>query len=93
VRQRISFLNTADASWFVYIVECSDGTLYTGVTTDLQKRLDAHNNGTGAKYTRSRRPVKLVWAVEAGFKKSAMMLEYHLKQYSRQQKLELIKED
>ena len=80
-------------TWYVYIVECSDGSLYTGVTPDITKRIEAHNNGTGAKYTRSRRPVKLAWAVDAGFKSAALMLEHHIKSYSRKEKLDLIKED
>lgn len=79
-------------SWCVYILQCADDTLYTGITNDLPKRLKVHNNGTGAKYTRSRLPVKLVWSVIVGLKKTAMMLEHHLKQYSRKEKLELIKE-
>ena len=48
-----------DSEWCVYIVECADGTLYTGITNDLERRLDEHNAGTGARYTRSRRPVVL----------------------------------
>jgi putative endonuclease len=77
----------------VYILECADGTLYTGITNNLEARVASHNNGVGAKYTRGRRPVKLVWAVEAGFKKTAMMLEHHIKSYSRDKKLELIREN
>ena len=77
-------------NWHVYILECADGSLYTGITNNLEKRLETHNKGKGAKYTRSRLPVKLVWAVETGFKKSAMMLEFHIKSYSRKEKLELI---
>ena len=48
-------------SWWVYLLRCGDGTLYTGITDDLDRRLAAHNAGRGAKYTRSRRPVTLVW--------------------------------
>ena len=52
------------SSWLVYILRCGDGTLYTGVTTDLERRLDSHNRGVASKYTRSRLPVKLVYQEE-----------------------------
>ena len=51
-------------SWFVYILRCSDNSLYCGITTDLDRRIEAHNSGTGARYTRSRLPVQLVWHVQ-----------------------------
>ena len=54
-------------SWWVYLLRCGDGTLYTGITDDLDRRLAAHNAGRGAKYTRSRRPVTLVWRKGPGF--------------------------
>ena len=75
---------------FTYIVRCSDGTLYAGWTNDLEKRLKAHNNGTGAKYTRTRRPVELVYYEEFETKEEAMRREYAIKQLSRQEKLKLI---
>lgn len=75
---------------FVYIVECADGTYYTGWTTDLKKRVAAHNAGTGAKYTRTRCPVKLVWHEIYPDKQSAMSREWHIKQMSRKQKEALI---
>lgn len=75
---------------FVYIVECADGTYYTGWTTDLKKRVAAHNAGTGAKYTRTRCPVKLVWHEICPDKQSAMSREWHIKQMSRKQKEALI---
>ena len=77
---------------FTYIVRCSDGTLYAGWTNDLEKRLKAHNNGTGAKYTRTRRPVELVYYEEFETKEEAMRREYAIKQLSRQEKLKLIEE-
>ena len=75
---------------YVYIVKCSDGTLYTGYTTDIEKRIDAHNLGKGAKYTRSRRPVELVYHEEYDSKEEAMSREWHIKRLSRIQKERLI---
>ena len=76
---------------YVYIVECSDGTLYTGWTNNLKRRVEQHSNGSGAKYTRARRPVKLVYYEEFNEKRDAMKREYEIKTYSRNNKLELIK--
>ncbi|MBR1438242.1 MAG: GIY-YIG nuclease family protein [Synergistaceae bacterium] len=76
--------------FFVYLLRCSDRTLYCGWTTDLQKRLNAHNSGTGAKYTRARRPVELVYYEESENKNSAMKREYEIKHLSRAEKLRLI---
>ena len=76
---------------YVYLLRCSDDTLYCGWTTDLEKRLDAHNNASGAKYTRSRRPVELVYFEEYDSKEEAMSREWKIKQMSRKQKMELIK--
>ena len=78
--------------WYVYILECSDGTLYTGITTDLDKRLKTHNNGKGAKYTKTRLPVVLKVSFEAENRSSASKEEYRIKQLSRKEKLELINE-
>ena len=75
---------------FTYIVRCSDGTLYAGWTNDLEKRMKAHNNGSGAKYTRTRRPVELVYYEAFETKEEAMRREYAIKQLSRQEKLKLI---
>ena len=75
---------------YTYIVECSDHTLYTGWTTDLAKRLNAHNSGTGAKYTRARRPGKLVYYEEYETKQEATRREYAIKQLSAAQKRRLI---
>jgi len=78
-------------SWFVYIVRCSDNTLYTGVARDLQKRLQQHNHGkAGAKYTRARRPVELVYHESAANRSQAQQREYHIKQLSAAQKRQLI---
>lgn len=75
---------------YTYIVKCSDETLYTGWTNNLKKRLEAHNNGKGAKYTKTRRPVELVYFEEYDTKQEAMKREYAIKQLSRQKKLALI---
>ena len=75
---------------YTYMVKCSDGTLYTGWTTDLEHRVKAHNDGEGAKYTRSRRPVVLVYYEEYTTKAEAMKREYSIKQLTRKQKEKLI---
>ena len=75
---------------FVYIVECADGTFYTGWTTDVEKRLQAHNAGEGAKYTRSRRPVALRYCEECADKSTALKREAEIKRLNRAQKLALI---
>lgn len=76
---------------FTYILECSDGTLYTGWTNNLRKRIMTHNNGRGAKYTKTRLPVKLVYFEKLQTKEEAMSREWHIKKLSRTQKLILIK--
>ena len=75
---------------YTYIVKCSDETLYTGWTNNLKQRLEAHNSGKGAKYTKNRRPVELVYFEEYDTKQEAMKREYAIKQLSRQKKLALI---
>ena len=76
---------------YTYIVECADGTLYTGWTTNVQKRVKAHNEEkSGAKYTKAKRPVKLVYYEGHETKEEAMRREYAIKQLTRKQKLELI---
>lgn len=75
---------------YTYIVECRDGSLYTGWTTDVKKRVEAHNAGKGAKYTKSRRPVKLVYTEEHRTKQEAMSREYAIKRMTRQEKLRMI---
>jgi len=79
--------------WHIYMVRCSDGTLYTGITNDLEKRIEAHNSGKeGARYTRSRRPVKLVYSEQVESKSAAAKLEYQLKKLPRLKKIRLIKD-
>ena len=75
---------------YVYMLSCGDGTLYTGYTTDLDARLKTHNAGKGAKYTRSRLPVELVYSEEYGTKEEARRRECRLKQLTRAEKLALI---
>lgn len=76
--------------FFIYILECNDNTLYTGYTVDLEKRIRIHNKGIGAKYTRGRLPVKLVYSETYNTKSEAMKREYYIKQLNRQEKLSLI---
>ena len=71
---------------YAYILRCADGTLYTGWTNDLDKRMLAHCNGTGSKYTRSRLPVELVYSEEFGESRDAQRREYAIKQMSRREK-------
>ena len=80
-------------TYHTYILKCADGTLYTGYTTDLKKRVAAHNSGKGAKYTRPRLPVSLVYAEEFCSKEEAMSREWHIKHdLTREEKLKLIEE-
>ncbi len=75
---------------YMYVLKCADGTLYTGYTNNLEKRVETHNKGTGAKYTKVRRPVKLIFSETFETKKEAMQAEYRFKQLTRQQKLKYI---
>ena len=78
--------------WFVYILECSDKTLYTGITNNLEKRLEQHNSGAdGAKYTRPRRPVKYVYQEKQVNRSVATKREMAIKKLKRVEKLKLIK--
>ena len=77
---------------YVYVVECSDGTLYTGYTTDIQRRVEEHNAGEGAKYTRGRTPVEVVHVEEYGTRSEAMGREAEIKSLSREAKEELLDE-
>jgi putative endonuclease len=75
---------------YAYLLECADGTLYAGWTTDLARRVAAHNRGAGARYTRGRRPVRLVYFEESATREAAMQREAALRRLSRKQKLEAI---
>ena len=76
--------------YYVYILQCRDGTLYTGIAADVQKRLAVHNSGKGAKYTRSRLPVTLLYEETQPDKSAALKRELEIKKLSRAQKLRLI---
>ena len=73
-------------TWFVYVLRCSDNSLYCGTTTDLDRRLQAHNTGTGARYTRSRSPVRLVWYRQAPSKSEAFREEFRIKRLHKAEK-------
>ena len=78
--------------WYVYILQCSDNTLYTGITSDLKRRIKEHNDSDlGAKYTKGRRPVKLVYSCRKRDKSGALKEERRLKKLSRDEKVKLIK--
>ena len=79
------------SSWFIYIVRCSDQSLYTGITTDLSRRVKEHNEKKhGAKYTRLRRPVQLVWFQECDNRSEASQKEYAVKKLDKKKKEELV---
>lgn len=78
---------------YVYIVECADDTLYTGYTTDIARRIEEHNLGEGAKYTRGRTPVELCYQEQFKNRSLAQKREYKIKQLSRKEKIELINKD
>ena len=75
---------------YVYMLRCRDGSLYTGWTNDLEKRLKAHNSGSASKYTRTRLPAELVYFEEWESKEAAMSREWHIKRLSREEKLKVI---
>lgn len=79
-------------TWIVYILTCADGTLYTGITDDLSRRVAAHNAGKGAKYTRGRVPVVPVYTEHCPDKSSALRREAAIKAMSREKKLALIRQ-
>ena len=76
---------------YTYIVKCNDGTFYTGWTNNLTRRMEAHNQGRGAKYTKARRPVTLIYYEAFETKEEAMKREYAIKRLSRKEKEELIR--
>lgn len=80
-------------SWFLYVLKCADGTLYTGISNRPDYRLKVHNSGRGAKYTRSRLPVSMLVCQSVGSKRNALRLEYAFKKLSRSQKLSHIETD
>ena len=77
-------------SWYVYMLRCRDGSLYTGYTDDVDRRLAVHNSGKGAKYTRSRLPVSVAYREECPDRSAAMKREFAIKQLSKQEKEAII---
>jgi putative endonuclease len=78
--------------WFVYLARCADGSIYCGISNDVPARIETHNKGKGAKYTRARLPIELVWTEEHPDKIAAMQREYVVKNLTRIKKLEMINE-
>jgi len=78
------------SSWFVYIIQCSDKTLYTGITNNVDERIKTHNTGKGAKYTRGRTPVVLLKSWDFDTKSNASKEEYRIKKLSKAQKIKLL---
>ena len=79
------------ADWTVYMLRCADNTIYTGIARDLDARLKVHNAGRGAKYTKTRLPVSVLWSEPAQTRSAALKREYQIKQLSRTEKLSLLK--
>ena len=76
--------------WFLYILRCQDGSFYTGVTNDIERRIKMHNSGRASRYTRSRRPVELLYQEKCGSRTRALVRECSVKTYSRPEKEKLI---
>lgn len=83
------FGDTMDKTWKLYILRCGDGSLYTGITTDVQRRLEEHRSGKGAKYTRGRGPLELVYTEDCGDKSTALKRELEIKALPREEKQKL----
>lgn len=79
--------------WFVYIIECFDGKLYTGISNNVERRVKAHNSGNGCRFTKYRGPVKLVYTEEYSTKPEALSREAQIKKLPRKKKLALIEEN
>ena len=77
--------------YFVYLLQCKDGSIYTGITNDLQRRLRQHKEGTASSYTRAKRAVKMVYSEKAGSRSRALVREAEIKKWKRQQKLDLVR--
>ncbi len=78
-----------NSAWYIYIVRCSDNTLYTGIATDVEQRIQRHNSGTGAKYTKGRGPVTEIYREVADNRSQASKREYEIKQMTKKDKLSL----
>jgi len=77
--------------WYIYIIQCKDGLLYTGITNNLERRINAHNSGNGGKFTKYRAPVELLYSEEVLTKPCALSREAQIKRLTRKGKLKLIK--
>ncbi len=89
VKEKTASFKNAER-WTVYILRCKDGTLYTGITKDIERRVKQHNDGKGSKYTQSRRPVKVVYNEKKMGRANALVREAEIKQYSKEKKEELV---
>lgn len=92
MEEKEKFSQPPGESWFLYILRCHDGTLYTGITKDVERRLEMHEKGQAARYTRSRRPVTLRYTEELSGRTEALVRECRVKSLTRKQKEELIAE-
>lgn len=79
-----------ESVWYLYILRCKDGSLYTGITTNVEKRLEAHRSGKGAKYTRGRGPLELVYREACGSHSDALKREWQIKALPREEKMKLL---
>lgn len=77
--------------WFVYVLECEDGSFYTGVTSNLEKRFLEHKNGKGGRYTRSHKPVKIIYKEQFPTQSQALKREIQIKSWSREEKIRSLK--
>jgi len=84
-------LTMAEEKWYIYIIKCRDGKLYTGITNNLKKRIAAHNTGEGCRFTRCRYPVKLIYTEACKNRSEASRREIEIKKLSRKEKLVLVK--
>lgn len=84
-------MRNENSTWFVYILRCSDGSYYTGITNSVAKRLKKHNTGNGAKYTKGRRPVALVYRERRASRSSALKRERQIKKWKRPDKEKLVR--
>ncbi|MFT5195758.1 MAG: putative endonuclease [Cellvibrionaceae bacterium] len=80
-------------TWYIYMVRCADNSLYTGITTDVDRRLNQHKKGNGAKYLKTRRPLTLVFQQRVGDRSQASKLEYAIKQLPKSKKEQIVREE
>jgi putative endonuclease len=90
-RKKESRVEASREEWALYILECGDGTLYTGITKDLERRIAQHNAGRASRYTRVRRPVRLMYHERCGTRTAALVRECEVKEMTRKAKFSLIK--